>query len=773
MTTNERATHTREVSTACILCSENCGLRITATQTPEGRVRLGKIRGDEAHPASAGYLCQKAARLDHYQNHADRLNTPLRRRPDGSFEAIDWDTAVREIADKLSAIKRAHGGDAFAYYGGGGQGNHLGGVYGAGLRAALGTRYLYTALAQEKTGDFWVNGKLFGRQTCHLTTDIPNAEVVLFIGTNPWQSHGFPEARRQLTALSRDPKRCLIVVDPIRTDTARLADHFLQIKPSSDAWLMAAILKLWIDEDLVDRRFLEAHTSGFAEVKRSLEDLSLEDCAARTGIELGVIGTVARRMATASSCCVRADLGLQQSLHSTLNSYLEKLLSLLSGNFARPGGNNLHTYLLPLLGHSDPAKALRTKATQVEEIAKLFPPNVLPQEILSDREDRVRALIVDSANPLRSGADTGAYEAACQRLELMVVIDVALTETAQQAHYVLPASSQFEKWEATFFNLGFPRNHFHLRKPFIEPLPGTLPEPEIYQRLLVALGALPRRLHWLERVARLDRKRPTLRLYPLALAALLKLQPELVKVLPNLLYATLGPALPDGARAAAVLWGAANQYAVKHRDAVLRAGIRDRGQGLGEALFEAMLERRSGVELSHHAYSDVWKLLRHQDGKVHLAIPELLSELGALSLTPAIDGAEPGRDAAFPFILIAGQRRSYNANTIYRDPGWRRNDPSGALRIHPEDAKELGASDGACLLCESEGGALEVTAELDPSLQRGLVVLPHGYGLGHPDSDGERRQSGPGINYLTRASHCDPLTRTPYHKHVAVRLRLA
>ncbi|MCA9643168.1 MAG: molybdopterin-dependent oxidoreductase [Myxococcales bacterium] len=772
MTTKEHTAHQREISTACILCSENCGLRVTTEVGVDNKVRLTKVRGDEAHPSSGGYLCQKAARLNHYQNHADRLDTPLRRRPDGSFEPIDWDTAIQEIAAWMREIKQKHGGEAFAYYGGGGQGNHLGGVYSAGLRAALGTRYLYTALAQEKTGDFWVNGKLFGRQTCHVTTDIPNAEVVLFIGTNPWQSHGFPEARKQLTALSKDPERCLIVVDPIRTDTARLADHFLQLRPSSDAWLMAGILKVWLDEDLVDTRFLEAHTTGLAEVQHALGKLALNQCAEQTGIDTEVIQTVARRMASAKSCCIRADLGLQQSLHSTLNSYLEKLLFLLSGNFAKPGGNNLHTYLMPLLGHSDPAKAWRTKETKVEEIGKLFPPNVLPQEILSEREDRVRALIVDSANPLRSGADTPAYEKACKRLELMVVIDVAMTETAAQAHYVLPASSQFEKWEATFFNLGFPKNHFHLRKPFIEPLKGTLPEPEIYQRLVVALGAMPARLPWLERIAKLDRKRPQLRLFPLALAGLLKLRPQLMKVLPNLLYSSLGPAMPEGAKAAAVLWGAATQYATKHRAAVERAGIRDRGAGLGEALFEAMLRRRSGMELSHHAYSDVWSMIRHADGKVHLAIPELLRELAALSLSPQSEAA-PSDAKEFPFTLIAGQRRSYNANTIYRDPNWRRNDPRGALRLHPEDAATLGIADGEALKCESARGSIEVSAELDATLQPGLVVLPHGYGLNHPDASGARTPSGPGVNYLTSSAHCDPLTRTPYHKHVAVRLSRA
>src|SRR5207247_1857417 len=124
-----------------ILCSLNCGIEVEL----DGR-RLAKIRGDERHPVSRGYLCQKAARLDYYQNHEARLTEPLRRRPDGSFEPVSWETAVREVAERLRALRDTHGGETLAYYGGGGQGNHLGGVYAAALRAALGTRYVYSAL---------------------------------------------------------------------------------------------------------------------------------------------------------------------------------------------------------------------------------------------------------------------------------------------------------------------------------------------------------------------------------------------------------------------------------------------------------------------------------------------------------------------------------------------------------------------------------------------------------------------------------------------------
>jgi anaerobic selenocysteine-containing dehydrogenase len=147
-------------SSACILCSCNCGIEVQLGG--EDNREIVRTRGDRAHPGSQGYLCQKASGLNHYQNGKDRLTSPLRRRVDGSFESIDWDTAIDEIAQRLTAVRDEHGGDKIFYYGGGGQGNHLPGGYAAATRKVLGSVYRSNALAQEKTGEFWVNAQMFG-----------------------------------------------------------------------------------------------------------------------------------------------------------------------------------------------------------------------------------------------------------------------------------------------------------------------------------------------------------------------------------------------------------------------------------------------------------------------------------------------------------------------------------------------------------------------------------------------------------------------------------
>ena len=152
--------------TACILCESNCGIEVRLGD--DGR-RFERIRGNKDHVGSKGYTCEKALRLDHYQNHANRLTSPLRRRADGTHEEIDWDTAIAEVAERLAGVRDQHGGDKIFYYGGGGQGNHLGGVYGRALMGALGVRYRSNAIAQEKTGEAWVDGRMTGT-TCAATS---------------------------------------------------------------------------------------------------------------------------------------------------------------------------------------------------------------------------------------------------------------------------------------------------------------------------------------------------------------------------------------------------------------------------------------------------------------------------------------------------------------------------------------------------------------------------------------------------------------------------
>ncbi|HZR08683.1 MAG TPA: molybdopterin-dependent oxidoreductase [Myxococcales bacterium] len=733
--------------TACILCECNCGLEVTLGGE-DGR-HLVKVRGDKAHPSSRGYACEKPHRLDHYQHGADRLTSPLRRREDGTFEKIDWDTAIREVAARFAAVRDTHGGDAIFYYGGGGQGNHLPGAYSAATRRMLGSRYRSSALAQEKTGEFWVAARMMGSAT---RADFEHCDVAMFLGKNPWHSHSIPRARVTLQKIAADPGRTLIVVDPRRTETAELADIHLAVRPGTDAWLLVALLGILLEESRIDRAFLDAHVppGELDSVVAALQTFSIADAIARTGLDPALVQRTARVIGGARAFASFEDLGVQMNRHSTLVSYLHRLLILLTGSFGKPGTHFIPATLVDLT-NGDSKRTSPVAGARI--VGGLVPCNAIADEILTDHPKRYRAMLVEAANPAHSVADSKRMREALEALDTLVVIDVALTETARLAHYVLPASSQFEKAEATFFNFDFPGNYFHLRRRLLPPLAGTLPEAEIHARLCEALGAFT------EEDLEPLRAAGTQGLAAYAAAFVERVMPDrrLSSLAPVILYRTL--ALPEDRREGAVVLGLAARAALQHARSLARAGFEGTPIEVACALFERILSAESGVVFAIDEWADV---LPRAGKQLHLVLPELIDELGRLNDAPA-------RDPAFPFVLSAGERRSFTANTIIRDPEWRKKDAAGALRINPYDAASLGVATGERVRLVTQRGAVAVPIEVSESMQRGHIALPNGLGVVYDDQGA----TGVAPNDLTGTADCDPFVGTPWHKHVAARLERA
>jgi anaerobic selenocysteine-containing dehydrogenase len=713
--------------TACILCECNCGLEVQLGG--EAGRHFTRVRGDKAHPASKGYACEKPHRLDYYQNGPDRVTSPLRRKDDGNFEEIDWNTAINEISERLSAIRDEHGGETIFYFGGGGQGNHLPAAYSAATRRALGSRYRSSALAQEKTGEFWVAGRLMGTVT---RADFEHCQVGLFIGKNPWQSHSIPRARVTLRAIAKDPNRSLIVIDPRKTETAELADIHLEVKPGADAWLLAALGAVLVQEGLIAHDWIRAHVAGADDPISSLRAIPVAEYCRISGVDEELVRETARRIGRAQSVAIFEDLGIQMNQFSTLNSYLNKLLWVLTGNFAKKGAQYVPTAIVSVAGNLEKlgagAECKRSPVANERIISGLTPCVSIPAEILTDHPKRYRAMIVESANPAHSMPDSKAMRKALGALDTLVVIDIAMTETARLADYVLPTPTQYEKAEATFFNLEFPHNYFHVRHPLLDPPEGVLPEAEIHARLCEALGAYSDE-DLAPLYAALEQGRPAF--IPAFFANVLS-NPKLAPMAPVILYRTLGPHLPPGMESAAVVWGLVHQVASK---------------------------------FPVDSYDEGWNRVMTPDGKIHASIPELLEELKTLR------HAAPGTgDTAFPFVLSAGERRSFTANTIFRAPEWRKKDPQGVLRINPHDAGELGVADGDRVRLTTKRGSVEVAIEVSDMMQPGHVSLPNGLGLEHTVSDGVVERTGVAPNELTSVDDRDWLAGTPWHKHVPARV---
>jgi formate dehydrogenase len=300
-----------------------------------------------------------------------------------------------------------------------------------------------------------------------------------------------------------------------------------------------------------------------------------------------------------------------------------------------------------------------------------------------------------------------------------------------------------------------------VRQPLFRAPEGVLTEAEIHARLCEALGAYSDEdlapLH-----AAIEQGRPAF--IPAFFANVLS-NPKLAPMASVILHRTLGPHLPPGMAPASVVWGLAHQFATKFPDSVRRAGFEGPAFVAAEKLFDAIMDSPSGVVFAVDEYEDGWSRVLTPNGKIQASIPELLEELSTLG------DATPGTgDEAFPFVLSAGERRSFTANTIFRSPEWRKKDPEGLLRISPEDATALGVAAGDRVRLTTKRGAVEVPIELSEMMQPGHVSLPNGLGLDLETADGTLIRTGVALNELTAVEDRDSLVGTPWHKHVAAQI---
>ena len=184
---------------------------------------------------------------------------------------------------------------------------------------------------------------------------------------------------------------------------------------------------------------------------------------------------------------------------------------------------------------------------------------------------------------------------------------------------------------------------------------------------------------------------------------------------------------------------------------------------LGDALFDGLIAGPSAVIMSKEGWEDIWQ--RVPGGKASLALGDMLADVRRLGDE---DPAETSSE--FPFLLSAGERRAFTANTIMRNPEWRKKDLEGALYINPEDAARLNLGEGSSARISTKVGALDVTVELSDRMQAGHVSLPNGLGLDYPDSDGGLAMTGAPPNELTWNSLADEYVGTPWHKSVPARI---
>ncbi len=735
--------------TGCVLCPQNCGLEIEVENN-----RIVKVKGDRSNVRSEGYVCRKGMNIAFHQHNADRLKFPLKK-VGNNFERISWDQAIDEISAKLRSVVDTYGPRSFAYMGGGGQGCHFEAAFGVRLMRGLGSRYHYSPLCQEFSGMFWVFGRMFGRQPVVPEIDVEETDFLLNFGWNGMQSHQIPQAPRHLTRISKDHDKLLVVIDPRVSETAKIANVHLRIRPGTDALLMKAMIAIILKEGWENRDYIEQHTSGLDHIRDLFLNFDAQSAVKTCNLDYGQVHEICRKFATTKSC-LRYDLGILMNRHSALSSSLAITLEAICGRIGVRGGNVFHGQLMPLGSHSDERnpKTWRTVATGFPAIMGCFPPNAMPEEIMSDNPERLRAVFVSGAHPLRSYADTTAYENAFKRLDLLVTAELAMTETAALSHYVLPSRSGYESWDGTFFPMTFPGIYFQMRRPVIIPDGEPLELGEIHMRLADKMGLIPPIPEKLYKAAEESHEA-----FGAALMEYAMTEPSALGAMPFILGKTLGKVM--GSVHLAALWGMLQTVPKPFRRNAARAGFTP-GAGMGEELYQKIIDHPEGLWIGMADPDENFADIRTEDGKINLVIPELESELKALDAVNEESALKP--DPEYPFVLMAGRHFNMNANTLMRNPAWNEGKRYCTLMMHSEDALSLGITDGQRVRVTTEAGSVEIEAEITDMAHKGHVVIPHGFGMIY---DG--KEYGVNVNRLTKNTNRDWLG-TPMHRYVPCRI---
>lgn len=736
--------------TGCVLCAQNCGLELLVSED-----RIIRVRPDKDNPRSRGYACRKGLNILYHQYPEDRLTAPLKRSGNG-FHEISWDQATDEIAGKLQGLVGQYGPRCLAYMGGSSQGGHFEASFGLGLLRAMGSQYYYSSAGQEFSGIWWVLGRMLGRQYYAAIADEHASEMLVGWGWNGMMSHQMPRARKTLTAFSKDPERLLVVIDPRKSETAAIADIHLPVRPGTDALLAKAMIAMIIGEGREATDYIGRHVADWEKIRPWFVNVDIPSALDVCRLDPETVLKVCRLMTT-KKWSMHPDLGIYMGRHSTLNSYMMNILAVICGRFCVPGGNVIPGMVMPMGFHADErdAKIWRTVETNMPPAAAgSYPPNVMPEEILSGRPDRLRAVLVSACNPLRSYADTRAFETAFDRLDLLVVNDIVMSETARRAHYVLPCRSYYESWDATFFPWTFPEVFFQLRRPVVKPPSRCLEASQIFTRLADRLGLIPDIPEPVQQAADQDRLSFGMKLMDWAGKS-----PDVLKRMPFVLAKTLGRAWDSAALAAS--WGMLMTAPKSLRKNAARAGFAT-GIDQGDRIFQALLDAPQGIWIGKSDIADNWEAIRTPSGKIEVFIPELAVQ--AQNLNAADERRDLDLPPDFPFILNAGRHADTNINTLMRNPDWNKGKRACTVSVSPADAAALGLEDGRPVRVVTEAGSAVGELQVSGQVRDGMVLIPHGFGLIYGDSI-----YGFNVNQLTKNTHRDPLG-TPLHRFVPCRL---
>jgi len=489
----------------CRFCHAFCGVEVDVR---DGRVVA--VRGDPDNAVSRGYTCMKGRAEVERINHPDRLLSS-KVRVNGRLIDIPTEQALDEIAARIAVIVEESGPDAVAVYTG--DGGHRTSAGGPPLVKkwldGLGSRGMYTSFTIDSPSMIVAASRMFGSPLPVMLLDIDHADVAMFVGTNPLISHfmSMPQSdprRRVQDARRRGMK--LIVIDPRRSATARLADIHLQVKPGEDATLLAGMIKVIMQGDMYDHDYVNSYASGLDLLAGAVAPFDLEYVAERTSVPGDLVRDAATMFATAGSGGAQSGTGLHMARHQNLATQLVMTLNVLCGRYDRRGGLTHHAgvvnFELPAFERPVTIPEYRGPKSRVRGIEGSFnclgffeemPTNTLTDEILTPGDGQIQALIVHGGNPALSLVDAASTARALDELRLLVVTDLFMNATSEHADYVLAVKHPFERADIPkLMDMSFPFPFSQYSAPVVEAPDGVVDDWEVFwglsQRLGIDLG---------------------------------------------------------------------------------------------------------------------------------------------------------------------------------------------------------------------------------------------------------------------------------------------
>jgi len=698
----------------CNLCEAMCGLEIKV----KGQ-EIISIKGDVDDPFSQGHICPKAIALQDIYHDPDRLKFPVRRTADG-WEQISWDAAFDEVATNLRAVQERHGANAVGVYLGNPVVHNMGTLlFAAPFIRALRTRNRFSATSVDQLPHQFVAYAMFGHQFLVPIPDIDRTDFMLILGANPLASNGSlmsaPGVARRLKAIQQRGGK-VVVIDPRRTETAAAADRHHYIQPGTDALLLLALLHTIFADGLANLGRLAAFSNGLDVIAALVADFPPERVADATGIAAAEIRQLAHDFGTAATAVCYGRVGASTQAFGGVTQWLINVVNIVTGNFDRPGGAMFPkpafdvvglTTLTRQMGHSG---RWRSRVRGLAEFGGELPAAVLAEEIVTEGEGQIKALVTIAGNPVLSTPNGGRLDQGLAGLEYMVAIDIYINETTRHANIILPPTSGLETdhYDISFHSLAV-RNTAKYSPALFAPEPGMKHDWEILLELRRHLGAVPANA----------RDRNDLRV---KLDVFSRLSPDKIVDL-ALRFGPYG------------YWG---------------------GNERGHALTLRKLKKSPhGIDL----------------GPLQPCLPERLPPPHRIELAPEvllrdvirIERMLLNQAAAkgdYDLSLIGRRQLRSNNSWMHNSLRLVRGKQRCTLLMHPEDAAVRGLQPNQQVRVRSRVGEIALPIEISDDIMPGVVSIPHGWGHTRPGIQlaTAQRHAGASINDLTDEQLIDELT---------------